>query len=112
MLRSVDIDSQLENNAETALGLIHDTLRRLRVAIHKLKKANFQHVVIATDHGFFLNVHAEAGDVCTKPAGTWINAHERTLCSATARRTATASFYRPRGWVSVASLRRLPARAV
>ena len=79
VLRSVDIDSQLESNADTALGLIHDTLRRLRVAIHKLKQAGFQHVVIATDHGFFLNAHAEAGDVCGKPAGTWVNVHERTL---------------------------------
>ena len=79
VLRSVDIDSQLESNPETTLSLIHDTLKRIRVAIHKLKKAGFNDVVIATDHGFFLNAQAEAGDVCTKPAGHWVNVHERTL---------------------------------
>lgn len=67
VLRSVDIDSQLENNPETTLSLIHDTLKRIRVAIHKLKKAGFHDVIIATDHGFFLNAQAEAGDVCAKP---------------------------------------------
>lgn len=79
VLRSVDIDSQLENNPETTLSLIHDTLKRIRVAIHKLKKAGFQDVIIATDHGFFLNAQAEAGDVCVKPSGNWINVHERSL---------------------------------
>gem|GEM_PF-5381932 len=27
--------------------------------------------VIVTDHGFFLNAQAEAGDVCVKPQGKW-----------------------------------------
>ncbi len=79
VLRSVDIDSQLENNPETTLSLIHDTLKRIRVAIHKLKKAGFNDVIIATDHGFFLNAQAEAGDVCSKPSGHWVNVHERCL---------------------------------
>jgi len=79
VLRSVDIDSQLENNPETTLSLIHDTLKRIRVAIHKLKKAGFHDVIVATDHGFFLNAQAEAGDVCAKPSGNWINVHERSL---------------------------------
>ncbi|TVR84538.1 MAG: PglZ domain-containing protein [Rhodospirillales bacterium] len=79
VLRSGEIDSHLETDAETALGLVHDTLRRLRAAVHKLKSEGFQHVVVATDHGFFLNAHAEAGDVCTKPPGTWLTVHERTL---------------------------------
>jgi hypothetical protein len=79
VLRSVDIDSQLENNPETTLSLIHDTLKRIRVAIHKLKKAGFHDVIVATDHGFFLNAQAEAGDVYAKPSGHWINVHERSL---------------------------------
>ena len=79
VLRSVEIDSHLENNPETTLGLIHNTLKRIRVAVHKLKDSGFDDIVIATDHGFFLNAQAEAGDVCTKPAGDWINVHERTL---------------------------------
>jgi hypothetical protein len=79
VLRSVDIDSHLESNPETTLSLIHDTLKRIRVAVHKLAKAGFNDVVIATDHGFFLNVQAEAGDVCIKPAGSWLLVHDRCL---------------------------------
>ena len=77
VLRSVEIDSQLETAPEAALRLIHDTLKRIRVAIHKLKGMGFQDVVIATDHGFILNTHAEAGDVCAKPAGNWMIVHDR-----------------------------------
>ena len=79
MLRSVEIDSQLENNPETTLRLIHDALKRIRFAIHKLQQQGFHEVVIATDHGFFLNMQAEAGDVCVKPQGNWVNAHDRSL---------------------------------
>ena len=79
VLRSVDIDNHMEANPETTIGLIHDTLKRIRVAIHKLKDQGFQDVVIATDHGFFLNTHAEPGDVCIKPQGDWLNVHDRCM---------------------------------
>lgn len=79
VLRSVDIDNHMEANPETTIGLIHDTLKRIRVAIHKLKAQGFQDVVIATDHGFFLNTHAEPGDICIKPQGDWLNVHERCM---------------------------------
>ncbi len=49
------------------------------MAVHKLKQEGFTDVVIATDHGFALNAHAEAGDVCAKPAGAWIVVHDRAL---------------------------------
>ncbi len=77
VLRSVEIDNQLETAPETAPGLIHDALKRIRVAIHKLKGMGFHDVVIATDHGFCLNTHAGAGDVCAKPPGDWIALHDR-----------------------------------
>lgn len=79
VLRSAEIDTQLETVPEDALGLIYNTLRRIRVAIHKLKSLGFQDVVIATDHGFFLNTHAEAGDVCAKPSGNWATLHDRLV---------------------------------
>lgn len=79
VLRDVDIDSVLENNPEMALKLVHDTLKTVRAGINKLSKQGFHKVVIATDHGFFLNAHAKAGDVCQKPAGTWLLEHERCL---------------------------------
>ncbi|MGI8544549.1 MAG: PglZ domain-containing protein [Aridibacter sp.] len=80
VLRSTEIDSQLESNPETTLGLIPHVLSMIRAALHKLRKLGFQEVVIATDHGFFLNAQATAGDVCIKPEGNWIvKAHDRVL---------------------------------
>ncbi|HCW69911.1 MAG TPA: PglZ domain-containing protein [Thalassospira lucentensis] len=80
VLRSTEIDSQLESNPETTLGLIPRTLKLIRVALHKLRGMGFKEAVIVTDHGFFLNGHAAAGDVCVKPQGQWpINAHDRAL---------------------------------
>jgi hypothetical protein len=79
VLRSTEIDSHLENNPESTLGLVHQTLRAIRVAVHRLKESGFSDIVIATDHGFFLNGHADAGDLCAKPPGDWINVHDRSL---------------------------------
>lgn len=80
VLRSTEIDSQLESNPETTLGLIPGTLKLIRVALHKLRGMGFRDAVIVTDHGFFLNAQAEAGDVCIKPQGNWpITAHDRMM---------------------------------
>lgn len=80
VLRSTEIDSQLESNPETTLGLIPGTLKLIRVALHKLRGMGFKEAVIVTDHGFFLNAQAEAGDVCMKPQGHWpVNAHDRMM---------------------------------
>ena len=80
VIRSTEIDSLLENNPETTLGLILSTLKQIRVALDRLKTLGFKEAIIVADHGFFLNVHAEAGDVCMKPEGTWyVNEHNRML---------------------------------
>ena len=80
VLRSTEIDSQLESNPETTLGLIPVTLKLIRVALHKLRGMGFKEAVIVTDHGFFLNAQAEAGDVCIKPQGNWpVTAHDRMM---------------------------------
>ena len=79
VLRSVEIDGHFENHPDTAPNEIINALKRIRVAIHKLKDAGFSDVVIATDHGFFMNTHAQAGDTCSKAAGEWLNIHERCL---------------------------------
>lgn len=79
VVRSREIDAQMENDPEAALGQIAETLKRLRVAIYRLKQQGFHDMVIATDHGFFLNLHAGAGDVCAKPPGKWVNVHDRLL---------------------------------
>ncbi|MBD0302013.1 MAG: PglZ domain-containing protein, partial [Tolypothrix sp. T3-bin4] len=79
VLRSVEIDNHFENNPDTAPTEIINALKRIRVAIHKLKEAGFAEAIIATDHGFFMNTHAGPGDTCTKLSGNWINIHERSL---------------------------------
>lgn len=63
VLRAVEIDSHFENHPDTAPGEITHALKRIRVAVNLLKRRGFHEVVIATDHGFFMNTHAGAGDV-------------------------------------------------
>jgi hypothetical protein len=77
VLLAGEIDSHFDNHPATAPTEITNALKRIRVAIHKLKDRGFNEVVIATDHGFFMNTHAGAGDVCNKPAGNWIGVHNR-----------------------------------
>lgn len=77
VLRAVEIDSQFENQPDTAPAEITNALKRIRVAVHKLIERGFHEVIIATDHGFFMNTHAGAGDVCGKPSGNWIGVHDR-----------------------------------
>ncbi|MFH0996193.1 MAG: PglZ domain-containing protein [Pseudomonadota bacterium] len=71
VLRSVEIDDYLETNPENSLKLIPDTISRIRATLQKLRDKGFHEAIIATDHGFYLNAQAEAGDVCAKPMGTW-----------------------------------------
>ncbi|WP_153114804.1 PglZ domain-containing protein [Rhodocyclus tenuis] len=77
VLRSVEIDSYFENHPDTAPAEITNALKRIRLSINKLKDKGFNEVVIATDHGFFMNTHAGAGDVCAKPQGNWMTVHDR-----------------------------------
>jgi len=79
VLRSTEIDSHLEANPDTTLGILSHILRTLRVAVHRLKEQGFNQVIIATDHGFFLNSQPEAGDLCTRPPGDWTSLHDRAL---------------------------------
>jgi len=80
VLRSTEIDKQLETNPETTLSLVPSTLRSIRAAMHKLRSMGFQEAVVATDHGFYLNASSGAGDVGMKPQGNWpVNAHDRML---------------------------------
>jgi hypothetical protein len=67
--RSGEIDSPWENNPETTLGLIHETLKRIRFVIHKLKQQGFHEVVMAADHGFFLNLQAAVGVSVRRESG-------------------------------------------
>ena len=77
VLRSVEIDSHFENHPETAPAEITNALKRIRMAVNRLVEHGFHEVVIATDHGFYMNTHAGAGDVATKPHGDWLIVHDR-----------------------------------
>ena len=79
VLRSTMIDKHMESAPEMAPRLILESLKSIRAAIHKLRGLGFKDAVIVTDHGFYLNTAAEAGDVCAKPQGDWITIHERML---------------------------------
>lgn len=77
VLRSYEIDSQFENNPKNAPKVILSELKNLRVAISMLQKQGFNQVVIATDHGFYMDRLIQGGDVCPKPAGDWELTHDR-----------------------------------
>lgn len=79
IVRSVEIDSTLENNPEYSLGIVLETIKRIRYSVNKLSTFGFNKVVIATDHGFVLNPSTEPGDVCVKPKGDWVMVHNRML---------------------------------
>jgi hypothetical protein len=79
VLRSTTIDQHMESTPEMALRLIHESLKSIRVAVHKLRGLGFKDAFIVTDHGFYLNTATEPGDVCAKPQGNWLTLHERML---------------------------------
>lgn len=81
ILRSNDIDEQLESWSDTtlALSLVQRSLKDIRVATRRLRDMGFNEVVIATDHGFVLASDSGPGGTCEKPAGNWVNLHDRAL---------------------------------
>jgi hypothetical protein len=79
VIRSNEMDNDFENNPEAAPGRITRTFQRVVAAIHKLRGLGFQEAIVVTDHGFYLNTAAEAGDVCAKPPGKWLAVHDRML---------------------------------
>jgi hypothetical protein len=80
VVRSNAMDGLFEQNIDAALsGNLRDTFRQIRTALKKLESLGFQEVIIATDHGFHLNLGSEAGDVGIKPPGQWQNIHDRFL---------------------------------
>ena len=79
VIRSNEMDSDFESNPEAAPAQINRTFQQIKSAVHRLRSLNFDHAVIVTDHGFYLNSVGGPGDACTKPPGEWINIHNRFL---------------------------------
>ena len=79
VLRSTEIDSLFENHPEDAPSMMQRELKNIRLAVNKLQDQGFQKVIIATDHGFYMNNAQELGDWVSKPDGDWKSEHERIL---------------------------------
>lgn len=77
-LRYDDIDKYLTGGMlefpSQAVPYLGRVIRRLADI-----KSPFTDIVVATDHGFALNLDAGPGDRCEKPAGTWVETHDRFL---------------------------------
>lgn len=79
VVRSSSVDARLETDYSSGLTAVKKDIRAIRVAMHRLRQAGFDYVVIATDHGFCINANPDAGDTCQKPSGDWISLHDRCL---------------------------------
>ena len=87
VLRSNEVDAEFESSAEPMSSAIMKTFKQIRQAMNRLRAMGFEDAVIVTDHGFYMNTTADpgaavgtqAGDVCIKPTGNWVNEHERLL---------------------------------
>ncbi len=79
IVRSSSVDARMETEYQSGLPSIKKDMQAIRVAIHRLRMAGFERVVIATDHGFCINAEPDAGDSCQKPSGDWRTLHDRCL---------------------------------
>ncbi len=79
VIRSSSLDACMETEYQAGLPAIKKDMQAIRAAIHRLRKAGYARVVIATDHGFCINTQPTAGDVCRPPSGDWKKLHDRCL---------------------------------
>jgi hypothetical protein len=79
VIKTQDIDEVGTVLARDAARLIPGVMKKMPAAISKLKELHFEHVVLASDHGFILLEEQEAGDVVPKPAGDWVQVKGRYL---------------------------------
>lgn len=79
VIKTQDIDELGTVLARDAARMIPGVMKKIPAAISKLKDLHFEHVVIASDHGFILLEEQEAGDLVLKPAGDWVQVKDRYL---------------------------------
>ena len=79
VVRSSSVDARLETEYQSGLPSIKKDMQAIRVAIHRLRNAGFERVVVATDHGFCINAEPDVGDSCQKPSGDWKTLHDLSL---------------------------------
>jgi hypothetical protein len=79
VVRTRDIDAIAHESPHQVLELIPSLVRQIIRGVTKVAELGFDHVVIATDHGFILFEENSAGDQCPKPPGNWVVQKPRCL---------------------------------
>jgi len=79
VIKTTDIDQFGEKSPLEARRMIPRLIQKIIAGINHVKKREFQHAVIATDHGFILFDDQQAGDNVPKPMGDWSLIKSRCL---------------------------------
>lgn len=79
VVRTSDPDTIGEYGSRLARKYISDVIGDITVLIGRLVTAGFSRVVIIADHGHILLPEIAAGDVVSKPQGTWVLEKRRCL---------------------------------
>ena len=79
LVRDSSIDASAEKSEELTMRIIPKLLNNVQKGIQKLQEMGFTHVVIATDHGFMLNMDVGAGTTCEYPEGEWTKHTKRCV---------------------------------
>lgn len=79
VVRDSSIDESGEKSEELTMRIIPKLLNNLQKGIRRLHELGFTHAVIATDHGFMLNMDVGAGTTCEYPEGEWTKQTKRCV---------------------------------
>jgi hypothetical protein len=79
LITTNEIDSAGENLSLNALSAIHQGIQNLVRGFIVLRNLGYDHMIIATDHGFMLYPDFQPGDNVSKPIGDWTMQKNRSL---------------------------------
>lgn len=79
LVRDSSIDASAEKSEELTMRIIPKLLNNVLKGIRRLQEMGFTHAVIATDHGFMLNMDVGAGTTCEYPEGEWTKQTKRCV---------------------------------
>ena len=79
VVRDSSIDASAEKSEELTMRIIPKLLNNVQKGLRKLQEMGFTHAVIATDHGFMLNMDVGAGTTCEYPEGEWTKQTKRCV---------------------------------
>lgn len=79
LITTNEIDSAGENLSLIALTAIHQGIQNLVRGLVVLRNLGYDHMIIATDHGFMLYPDFQPGDNVSRPIGEWTMQKNRSL---------------------------------